>query len=30
MPEMQNDQEKHGSNSSGIADGPRIVSYEVY
>jgi hypothetical protein len=29
VPEMQNNQEKHGSNSPGIADGPRIISYNL-
>jgi hypothetical protein len=27
--EMQNSPEKHGSNSPGIADGPRIISYNL-
>ena len=32
MPEMQNnqaDQEKHGSNSPGIVNGARIISYNL-
>ena len=29
VPEMQNSQEEHGSNSPGIAGGPRIISYNL-
>jgi hypothetical protein len=29
MPEMQNGQEEHGSNSPGIIEGPRIISYNL-
>ena len=29
MPGMQNDQEKHASNSAGIVQGPRIISYNL-
>ncbi len=32
MPEMQDhrdDQEKHGSNSPGIVNGPRVISYNL-
>jgi len=29
MPEMRNDPEEHGSNSPGIAEGARIISYNL-
>ena len=29
MPETQDDQEKHDSNSPGIMEGPRIISYNL-
>jgi hypothetical protein len=29
VPEMHNEQEKHDSNSPGISDGPRIISYNL-
>ena len=29
MPEIENSQEEHGSNSPEIVDGPRIISYNL-
>ena len=29
MPETRDDQEKHGSNSPGIINGPRVISYNL-
>ena len=29
MPEMHNEQEEHGSNSPGIVNGPRVISYNL-
>jgi hypothetical protein len=29
MPERRNSQEEHGSNSPGIMEGPRIISYNL-
>jgi hypothetical protein len=29
VPEMQNSQEEHGSNSPGMVNGPRIISYNL-
>jgi hypothetical protein len=29
MPEMQNGQEKHGSNSPGIVNNARVISYNL-